>query len=79
MQERVQTNFLITILKNHLDNNSKVFNLPKDSAKIKLSIQLKPLILMRNDFTVNTVLQNALIVQEYFGIVQKERGLLHVI
>ena len=47
--------------------------------KIKHSIQHKLLILTKNGFTENTALQNVLIVQEYFEIVQKERGLLHVI
>ena len=47
--------------------------------KIKHSIQHKLLILTKNGFTENTALQNVHIVQEYFEIVQKERGLLHVI
>ena len=34
---------------------------------------------MKNGFTVNTALQNVHIVQEYFEIVLKVRGLLHVI
>jgi len=54
-------------------------NLAKDFAKIKHSIQRKLLIPTRNGFTVNTVLQNAHIVQEYFETVQKEHDLLHVI
>ena len=53
-------------------------NLAKDFAKIKHSIQRKLLIPTRNGFTVNMVLQNAHIVQEYFETAQKEHGLLHV-
>ena len=57
----------------------KILQPSKDSVKIKHSIQHKLLILTKNGFTVNTALQNVHIVQEYFEIVQKERGLLHVI
>ena len=66
------------IINNHL-NFWKVLNLAKDFAKIKHLIQRKLLIPTRNGFTVNTVLQNAHIVQEYFETVQKEHDLLHVI